>query len=67
MGVMTRQQGAAFVISSDRSSTDAPTNRAPKGRPSFENWTGETWSAVMELTLFGYRLNRLQINFQAQS
>ena len=49
MGVMTRPQGGAYVISSDRSPTDEPTNRAPKGRPSecYEVWTGANWSAVM--------------------
>ena len=47
MGVITRLQGAAYVICSDRSSTDNPTNSAPKGLPSFEVWTGEKWSAVM--------------------
>ena len=49
MGVMTRKQGAEYIISSDRSVSDAPTNRAPKGRPSgnYEVWTGTSWSAVM--------------------
>jgi hypothetical protein len=46
---MTRRQGTAYVIGSDRSVTDAPTNKAPKGKPSdnYEVWTGEAWSAVM--------------------
>jgi hypothetical protein len=49
MGILTRKQGTGFVIGSDRSSTDAPTTRPPKGRPSdiIAVWTGETWSAVM--------------------
>jgi hypothetical protein len=49
MGIMTCKQGTEYVIGSDRSATDAPTNRPPKGRPSgsLEVWTGETWSAVM--------------------
>jgi hypothetical protein len=56
MGIMTRRQGAGFVISSDRSASDAPTNRPPKGRPteSYEVWTDSGWSAVMsEAKTFG--------------
>ena len=30
MGIMTRRQGAEFVISSDRSANDTPTSRAPE-------------------------------------
>jgi hypothetical protein len=49
MGILTRKQGTGFVIGSDRSATDAPTTRPPKGRlsESIAVWTGETWSAVM--------------------
>ncbi len=49
MGILTRKQGTGFVIGSDRSATDAPTTRPPKGRlsDSIAVWTGETWSAVM--------------------
>jgi len=49
MGIMTRKSGTEYVISSDRSATDAPVNRAPKGRPSgnYEVWTGDAWSAEM--------------------
>jgi hypothetical protein len=49
MGILTRKQGTDYVIGSDRSATDAPTGRAPKGRPSdsYEVWTGEAWSAVV--------------------
>jgi|GEM_PF-2478232 len=49
MGIMTRKLGNNFVISSDRSTADAPTNRAPKGRPaeSYEVWTGQNWSTEM--------------------
>ncbi len=49
MGIMTRKQGAEYVISSDCNAADAPTNRAPKGRPSgnYEVWTGENWSAEL--------------------
>jgi len=48
MGILTLQQGGKYVISSDRSMTDAPVNRAPKGRPSgnYQVWTGDTWSLV---------------------
>ena len=36
------------MITSDRSMTDAPVKRAPKGRPSgnYQVWTGDTWSLV---------------------
>jgi len=49
MGILTQQQGAKYVISSDRSSADAPTNRPPRGKPfaAYEVWTGVTWSTVM--------------------
>jgi hypothetical protein len=49
MGIMTRKQGAGYVIGSDRTASDAPTSRPPKGRPtgSLAVWTGESWSAVM--------------------
>jgi hypothetical protein len=49
MGILTRKEGTDYVIGSDRSASDAPTSRPPKGRPSgsLEVWTGETWSAVM--------------------
>jgi hypothetical protein len=56
MGILTRKQGPDYVIGSDRSAMDAPTNRAPKGRlaESLAVWTGETWSAVMtEAMTFG--------------
>jgi hypothetical protein len=49
MGILTRKQGTDYVIGSDRSATDAPTNRAPKGKSSdsLAVWTGEAWSAQM--------------------
>ncbi len=49
MGILTRKHGLDYVISSDRSATDAPSNRPPKGRPSsdFSVWTGEAWSPVV--------------------
>jgi hypothetical protein len=56
MGILTRKQGADYVIGSDRSATEAPTSRAPKGRltDSITVWTGESWSAVMtEAMTFG--------------
>ncbi|HEX4145654.1 MAG TPA: hypothetical protein VHY91_19265 [Pirellulales bacterium] len=55
MGILTQQQGAKYVISSDRSQADAPTNRPPRGKPfaTYEVWTGETWSvAVNDATFF---------------
>ena len=49
MGILTRRQGSEYVIGSDCSAADAPSSRAPKGRPasSYEVWTGEIWSAVI--------------------
>jgi hypothetical protein len=49
MGILTRRQGTGFVIGSDRSATDAPSTRPPKGRlsDSIAVWTGETWSPEM--------------------
>ena len=48
MGILTRQQGTGFVVTSDRWATDAPTARAPNMRPSdsLAVWTGQSWSAV---------------------
>jgi hypothetical protein len=49
MGILTCKQGTSFVIGSDRSSTDAPTTRPPKGPlpESIAVWTDETWSPEM--------------------
>lgn len=49
MGVLTRKQGADYVIGSDQNATDAQTIRPPKRRfaHSAAVWTGETWSGVM--------------------
>ena len=48
MGIMTRKQGNDYVISSDRDSAEAPTNRAPKKRSDvYEVWTGDRWSTLM--------------------
>ena len=48
MGILTLRQGAKYVISSDRSTTDAPVNRPPKAKFSgdYQVWTGDTWSLV---------------------
>lgn len=50
MGILTRRQGAGFVIASDRSTGEARTKKPPKGKPSetYEVWTGNAWSAQME-------------------
>jgi len=48
MGVMTRDQGEVFVITSDRSPDGAPNKRAPKNLSStYLVWTGDSWSSVM--------------------
>jgi len=48
MGIMTRQRGTTFVITSDRSTGEARTKKAPKRKSSdtYEVWTGEVWSAL---------------------
>jgi hypothetical protein len=48
MGILTVQQGAKFVISSDRRMTDAPVKRLRSRKPSVEYqvWTGNSWSSV---------------------
>jgi len=48
MGILTLQQGGKYVVSSDRSVTDAPVRKAPKARTSgdYQVWTGEIWSLV---------------------
>jgi len=47
MGILTLQQDGKYVISSDRSMTDAPVNRPPKGKPSgdYSVWAGNSWSS----------------------
>jgi hypothetical protein len=55
MGILTQQLGTKYVISSDRSTADAPTNRPPRGKPfaNYEVWTGAAWStATTDATFF---------------
>jgi len=48
MGVMTRDQGGGFVITSDRILGEAKNTRAAKKMSStYLVWTGESWSSVM--------------------
>jgi hypothetical protein len=48
MGVMTRDQGGGFVVTSDRSSDGIANKRAPKNLSStYLVWTGNSWSTVM--------------------
>jgi len=48
MGVMTRDRGEVFVITSDRNPDEAQTKRvAKKMSNTFWVWTGDSWSAVM--------------------
>jgi hypothetical protein len=45
MGILTRQQGDVFVITSDRPSDASPTMRAPARMSEvYEVWTGVRWS-----------------------
>ena len=56
MGILTLEQDGKYVISSDRSISDAPVNRPPKGKPSdnYQVWSGDGWSVVQaEATTFG--------------
>jgi hypothetical protein len=48
MGILTLQQDGKYVISSDRSITDAPVSRPPKVKPSgdYQVWSGDSWSSV---------------------
>ena len=48
MGVMAREQGELYVITSDRRSGDSPSKIAPK-RPNdgvYQVWTGDKWSTI---------------------
>ena len=45
MGILTRRQGEAYVITSDREAHDAPSKRAPRWlADSYRVWTGVEWS-----------------------
>jgi hypothetical protein len=48
MGVMAREQGELYVITSDRTLDDSPRKIAPK-RPKdgvYRVWTGDKWSTI---------------------
>ena len=48
MGIMTRQLGETYVITSDRLSHDTVTARPPKRlTDAYRVWTGSGWSTVM--------------------
>jgi hypothetical protein len=48
MGVMTRDQGGGFVVTSDRLLGEAKSTRAAKKMSStYLVWTGDNWSSVM--------------------
>ena len=45
MGILTRRQGTKYVITSDRDSHDAPSNRPPRRlADAYRVWTGADWS-----------------------
>lgn len=49
MGILTRQQGDEFVITSDRQSGASPTTRAPtRVTEAYQVWTGACWSPTRE-------------------
>jgi len=49
MGILTRQQGEVFVITTDRSSEEAPKTRAPARLTDiYRVWTGAKWSETKE-------------------
>jgi len=48
MGVMAREQGELYVITSDRTWGDSPSKTAPK-KPNdgvYQVWTGDKWSTI---------------------
>jgi hypothetical protein len=48
MGILTRQLGTKYVISSDRALDGIATKRAPRLRAEFyQVWTGSKWSVDM--------------------
>jgi hypothetical protein len=48
MGVMTRDRGEGFVITSDRGPDETKNTRVAKKMSStYLVWTGDSWSAVM--------------------
>jgi hypothetical protein len=48
MGILTRRQGDAFVITSDRTSDSTPTKQAPRRlSDTYQVWTGASWSTKM--------------------
>ena len=48
MGVMTRDRGDVFVITSDRIAGEAKSTRAAKNlSPTYLVWTGDEWSSAM--------------------
>ena len=49
MGILTRQQGEVFVITSDRQTGASPTARAPiRVGEEYQVWNGANWSVVKE-------------------
>ncbi len=48
MGVMAREQGELFVITSDRTVGDSPSKTAPKKQNAefYKVWTGVKWSTI---------------------
>lgn len=49
MGVVPRQSGERFVITSDREAGDAVHRRAPRHLPDvYQVWTGKNWSKATD-------------------
>ncbi len=49
MGVLTRQQGTKYVISSDRTLDEVGSKRAPRLQTNiYQVWTGVEWSTNMD-------------------
>ncbi|TWU40601.1 hypothetical protein [Novipirellula artificiosorum] len=48
MGVMAREQGKFYVITSDRTLGDSPSKSAPKRSHDgvYQVWTGDKWSTI---------------------
>ena len=52
MGILTRQLGIKYIITSDQMSGDVVTKRAPRFRADvYQVWTGAVWSADIAAAL----------------
>ena len=53
MGILTRRQGEAFVVSSDHDADGTERKRAPRRvKAVYQVWTGKQWSQNLDDALF---------------